>query len=368
MKIYCIAKNLKEALIVAERNTAKNQTLPILGSILLETQENNKIKIKATNLETAIEITIPAKVEKQGVVAVPAKNLSSFVSNISSEEGITIQNQNDNVYVKTSKTQTVIKGYKNEDFPLFPKVSETVSINFNGESLKEALSSVVIACSMSDIKPELSSVLLRIFKNTIKFTATDSFRLAEKTITSKNNYLDKSFSILLPQKSIMEILKIINSGDVICGFNKNQLILTSGNIKFITRLIDGVFPEYDQIIPKEFKTSVLASNSDFVYSLKLSSVFVGRLNDVSLKFDPQKKTSSFYTSNADIGEHNSEIECEVKGDEVKAKYNWRYLFDGISQIKSEHITLGLNGDQAPLVVRGKGDGSFLYLVMPLRGV
>ena len=90
MKINCVAKNLKEALVIAERNTAKNQTLPILGSLLLETQENNKIKIKATNLETAIEITIPAKVEKQGVVAVPAKNLSSFVSNISSEEGMKI--------------------------------------------------------------------------------------------------------------------------------------------------------------------------------------------------------------------------------------------------------------------------------------
>lgn len=368
MKINCITKNLKDALIISERNTAKNQTLPILGSLLLEAGENNKIRIKATNLETAVEIIIPAKVEKQGLVVVPAKNLSSFISNISPEENISIQNQNDNIFVKTSKTQTVIKGYKSEDFPLFPKINEVVSVNFSGEELKNALSSVVIACSVSDIKPELSSVFMRIFKNTVKFTATDSFRLAEKTITSKNNYLDKSFSILIPQKSVIEMLKIIGNENIVLGFNKNQLVLSTGNIKFITRLIDGVFPEYDQIIPKDFKTSVLAANSDFVYSLKLASVFVGRLNDVSLKFDPQKKISSFYTSNADIGEHNSEIDCEVKGDEVKAKYNWKYLFDGISQIKSEHIALGLNSDQAPLVLRGKGDGSFLYLIMPLRGV
>ena len=190
----------------------------------------------------------------------------------------------------------------------------------------------------------------------------------EKTIISKNNYLDKSFSILLPQKSVVEILRLIGTDEVVCGFNKNQLILSSGNIKFITRLVDGVFPEYDQIIPKEFKTSVLAANSDFVYSLKLASVFAGRLNDVSLKFDPQKKLSSFFTSNSEVGEHNSEIDCEVNGEEVKAKYNWRYLFDGLSQIKSEHVSLGLNGDQAPLVLRGKGDSSFLYLVMPLRGI
>lgn len=368
MKIYCLSKNLKDSLVIAERNTSKNQTLPILGSVLLEANENNKIKIKATNLETAVEVILPAKVEKQGIVVVPAKSLNSFISNISPEENISIQNQNNNIYVKTQKTQTVIKGYKNEDFPIFPKVTEIVSLNFNGESLKEALFSVVSACSMSDIKPELSSVYIRIFKNTIKFTATDSFRLAEKTITSKNNYLDKSFSILLPQKSVAEILKLLGNGDAVCMFNKNQLVLNTGNVKFITRLVDGVFPEYDQIIPKEFKTSVLAANSDFVYSLKLASVFVGRLNDVSLKFDPQKKISSFYASNADVGEHNSEIDCEIKGDEVKVKYNWKYLFDGVSQIKSEHIMIGLNGDQAPLVFRGKGDGSFLYLVMPLRGI
>ncbi len=368
MKINCIGKNLKEAVLIAERNTTKNQTLPVLGSILIETSSGNKLKIKATNLETAIEIIIPSKIEKEGSVVVPGKSLSSFLSNIL-EENIIIQNQNDNIYIKTPKTETVIKGYKKEEFPIFPKVGQMESIVLNSSDLKNAFLSVVVACSVSDIKPELSSVFFKIFKNTIKFASTDSFRLAEKTIISKNNYLDRVFSILIPQKSVVEIIKLLQDDEnTNLNFNKNQLVLESGNIKFFSRLIDGVFPEYDQIIPKSFKTESLIKNEDFLNSLKLASIFAGRLNDVSLDFDIKEKIIKFNTSNSDIGEHNSQVQTELSGEDLKAKYNWKYLLDGVFQIKSDYISLGLNGEQSPMVIKGKGDNSFLYLVMPMRGI
>lgn len=368
MKIVCNTKILKEAVLIAERNTSKNQILQILGSILLEANSQNKLKIKATNLEIAIEVTIPAKIESQGSVVLPAKNLNTFISNIS-EESLTIQNQNNNIFIKTHSIETVLKGLNSEDFPLFPKTGEIVSVNFNGSELKDALSSVVVSSSLSDIKPELASVYLRFFKNSVKFAATDSFRLAEKIIVSKENYSDNMAAILIPQKSVIEMLKIIPEEEKISvGFNKNFLVLDTGSVKLISRLIDGVFPDYDQIIPKNFKTNVLIKNEDFVRSVKIASALSGRLNDITLKFNPIKKTVSFYTSNSDVGEHNSEIESEVSGDEVKVKYNWKYLFDGASQIKSEYLSLGLNGDNLPMVLKGKGDNSFLYLAMPMRGI
>lgn len=368
MKIICNTKILKDAILIAERNTSKNQTLQILNSLFLETNTQNKLKIKATNLEVAVEIIIPVKIENQGSVVLPAKNLSMFISNIS-EENLTIQNQNNNVFIKTKNTETVLKGLSSEDFPLFPKTGEVISVNFNGFELKDVLSSVVMSSSLSDIKPELASVYLRFFKNSVKFAATDSFRLAEKILVSKENYSDKMASILIPQKSVIEILKIIPDEEKIkIDFNKNFLVLDTGSIKLISRLVEGVFPDYDQIIPKNFKTNVLVKNEDFVRSIKIASVLSGRLSDVTLKFNPQKKSISFYTSNSDVGEHNSEIEAEVSGDEVKVKYNWKYLFDGISQIKSEYLNLGLNGDNLPMVIKSKGDSSFLYLVMPMRGM
>lgn len=368
MKITCNTKILKEGVNIAERNTSKNQILQVLGSILLETSGQNKLKIKATNLEVAIEIIIPAKIEVQGSLVLPAKNLNIFLSNIS-EEILTIQNQNNNVFIKTKSTETVLKGLNSEDFPLFPKIGEVDLISFIGNDFKESLSEVVVSSSLSDIKPELGSVCLKFFKNSVKFAATDSFRLAEKTLVSKENYSDKMSSILIPQKSIIEIIKIIPEEEKInIEFNKNFIILDTGSIKFVSRLVEGVFPDYEQIIPKNFKTNVLIKNEDFIRSIKIASALSGRLSDITLTFNPSKKSISFYTSNSDVGEHNSEIEAEVSGEEVKVKYNWKYLFDGVSQIKSEYLSLGLNGDGLPMVIKGKGDNSFLYLIMPMRGV
>lgn len=367
MKIICNTKILKDAVSSAERNTSKNQTLQILASLLLEASSQNKLKIKATNLETAIEITIPAKVEKEGLLVLPAKNINMFVSNIH-DENLTIQNQNNNVFIKTKTTETVLKGLNSEDFPLFPKTGDLVFVNFQGLDLKDALSSVVSSSSLSDIKPELASVCLRFFKNSVKFAATDSFRLSEKTIISKENYSDKMSSVLIPQKSIIEILRILPEEKVQIGFNRNFLSMDTGYTKLTSRLIEGVFPDYEQVIPKNFKTNVLVKSEDFLQSIKTASSLSGKLNDITLKFNPLKKSISFYTSNSDIGEHNSELEAEHQGEEVKVKYNWKYIFDGVSQIKSEYLELGLNGDSLPMVIKGKGDNSFLYLAMPMRGV
>jgi len=368
MKIICNTKELKEAVSAAERNTSKNQTLQVLGSLLLETNGQNKLKIKATNLELAIEITIPAKVETQGSLVLPAKNLNMLLSNIS-EESLTIQNQNNNVFIKTKNTETVLKGLNSEDFPLFPKTGDLIFMDFDASDFREVLANVVVSSSLSDIKPELASIYLRFFKNSVKFAATDSFRLAEKVLISKENYSDKMSSILIPQKSVIEIIRVIpEDGKTKFGFNKNFLVLDTSSIKLISRLVDGVFPDYDQIIPKNFKTNVLVKNEDFIRAIKIASALSGRLNDVTLQFNPQKKSISFFTSNSDVGEHNSEVESEVSGEEVKVKYNWRYLLDGVSQIKSEYLNIGLNGDSLPMVVKGKGDSSFLYLIMPMRGI
>lgn len=367
MKVICNTKVLKEAVMIAERNTSKNQTLQVLSCLFIEASEQNKLKIKSTNLEIAVEINIPAKIESIGSIVLPAKNLSMFISNIS-EENIAIQNQNNNIFIKTKSTQTVLKGLNTEDFPLFPKIGEITPVLFDGLEIKDSLSNVVVSSSLSDIKPELASIYLRFFKNSVKFAATDSFRLAEKTMVSKENYSDKMSSILIPQKSVSEIVRIIQQDKITIGFNKNFLVLDTGQVKFISRLVDGVFPDYDQIIPKNFKTNVLVKNEDFVRSIKIASALSGRLNEITLKFNPQKNLISFYTSNSDVGEHNSDVEAEITGEEVKVKYNWKYLFDGVSQVKSDYLSLGLNGDNLPMIIKGKGDNSFLYLAMPMRGI
>lgn len=366
MKLQCMNHNLKDAVVIAERSTSKNQTLPILNSLLIDA-EKDKIKIKATNLETAIEIIVPGKIFEQGSVVVPAKILSSFLSNTNFEQ-VTFQTNKNNLFIKTDATETVIQGYQLDDFPIFPQINAQEKFIVPASELKHGISSVAITASHSDIKPELSSVFFNVFKNTIKIAATDSFRLAEKIIISKNIQQEKSIYFLIPQKGAQEILKLLNEDEnVEFGVNKNQIILKNKNFTFISRLTDGKFPEYEQILPKTFKTTAIVKKSDISSHIKLAGVFVGKLNDICLTFDPTKKSIIIKASNSDVGEHSSQINAIVQGDNISSKFNERYLSDGISQINSEYIEFDLNTQDSPLLIKGKGDNSYFYLLMPMRG-
>ena len=377
MKLTCVGKYLKDAIVVAERNTSKNQTLPVLNSVFLEAK-NNDLTIRATNLETAVEIKIPCKVELAGITVISGKILSAFLSQIS-DETIQLQNQKNNLFIKTKKTQTTLRGYGADDFPLFPSIESIFSFSLPSQELRQGLEHVSIAASNSDIKPELSSICFKILKNTLKLAATDSFRLAEKTILFQKLNTEKSITLLVPGGSVLELLRlldlpkesIVSLGDekeVSIVSNKNQIIFQNSRIRFISRLTEGSFPDYEQIIPKNFKAEALIKQKDLINQIKLASVFVGRLQDIILILQPKNKKLLFQVSNPDIGEHESELEISVNGEENSAKFNWKYLFDGINHVSTEYVVLGFNGDQSPLMIKGKGDTSYYYLAMPMRGM
>lgn len=366
MKIQCLNQNLKDAVLISERSSSKNQTLPILNSLFFGV-EKDKIKIRATNLETAIELQISGKIIESGSVVVPAKTLGLFLSNLNDEQ-LTIESQKNNLVIKTKTTNTVIRGFAPEDFPIFPKIEPQEKFFLPSSELASGVASVAIAISPNDTKPELNSMFFKIFKNTIKIAATDSFRLAEKIITSKNIALEKMISFLVPQKSVLEILKIINKEENIeLGINKNHLILCAANIKFISRLTDGIFPDYEQIMPKNFKTTAFINKADAVHNLKLAGVFVGKLNDIALNFNKDENVVYISSVSGEVGEHNANIKASMRGESVSAKFNLRYVLDGVSQINQEYVAFNLNNQDLPMLIKGKNDNSYSYVVMPMRG-
>jgi DNA polymerase-3 subunit beta len=377
MKITCQTKLLKEAIFITERNIGKNQTLPILQAILFSA-EKGSVLIRATNLETAVEVSIPCKVEEGGSLVVSAKIISSFLSQII-DESVSIQSKSDNIFIKTLSTETTIRGYATDDFPLFPIVDHKYELSLVVSDIKESLQAVAISMSSSDMKPELASVYMKIFKNTITFAATDSFRLSEKKLTLKNvNFKDEVF-VLIPYSSVLELLRILDisqqSESLLGGFdegvdfyfNKHQLVMKSKYIRFISRLIEGNFPDYEQIIPKQVKTEVVVKKQDILRSLKLASILSGRLHEVIMSFSSKKK-AILKTSSQETGEHVSEIEATVNGEDITVKFNWKYLIDGISQVRSEYATFAFNGDQAPITIKSKGDTSYIYIAMPMRNM
>lgn len=378
MKISCIGKYIREAVSIADRVTTKTQSLPVLNSICIEAAKNELI-IRSTNLETAIEIKIPAKVEQSGTLVVSGKTLGAFLSHLVNET-VFFENQKENLFIKTDKTQTTLRGFSSEEFPLFPKIEPTISFTIPTEELRMGIHRAIVAVSTSDIKPELASISWKLFKNTGKFSATDSFRLSEHTILSKKISFDSDISFLLPSPAAHELVRLLenntkgdtislsNEKDVMIELNKNQIVIYNKSIRFISRLTEGVFPDYEQIIPKKFSTEIIIAKDLLLQHIRFASVFVGKLNDITLSFEPQKKHVTIQASNPDVGDHMAHMEASLQGDEGNAKFNWRYLYDGINNIPTEYVTLGFNGDQSPLLIKGKGDQSYLYLAMPLKGL
>lgn len=364
MNIECIKEKLSLALSKAERVTSKNITLPVLSCVLLEAKDSN-LKIKATNLDLGIEINIPVKVIKPGKVAVSGSILNNFISNVV-DNNIILEEESGNLKVKTKHSQSVIKSFPTEDFPNIPKITNGKSFTFNSPSLIKGFKSVMYSSSVSTIRPVLSSILLSSEEDSVIFVATDSFRLSEKKVSTKKQ---KEFSqILIPFKNVSEIIRIIEgiNDDLSVNLNENQISFTHNGLYLTSRVIDGNFPDYKQIIPSDVKTEVTLLKQDLLSGLRISNIFSDKFSQVVFNVLPKDKTLKITTKNNDVGENVNSIDAVIKGDSLTISFNYKYIMDCFQSIESDSITLFFSDINKPMVVRGVGDKSFLYLVMPMN--
>jgi len=216
------------------------------------------------------------------------------------------------------------------------------------------------------MKPELSSVYIYSEDKTLIFAATDSFRLAEKRINIKNN-LDFE-TLLLPVKNIPEIIKILDeiNDDVSVVVNKNQISFSWNGINLVSRVIDGIFPDYKQIIPKEHKTEAIILKQDIINTLKLASVFSDKFNQIHFHVDPKGKNLEVTTKNSDVGESMNKIEAKLTGESIDINVVYKYISDSFQSIEADSLSVQFNGLGRPIIVQGVGDKTFLYLVMPMN--
>lgn len=368
MKLECLKDKLKEAVNLVEKISGRNLTLPILSAILLEAK-NKTLVIRATNLEVGIEIEVPAKIEASGMVAVNASILANYLNNLTKEEKITIELVNDNLKLSTDSTSTLIKSLIVEDFPIIPKIDQEYGFEIKANKLVEGLKSVVFASALSDIKPEISSVYLYNHnQEELVFVATDSFRLAEKKVVV-SLVGKEEISLIIPFKNINELIRVADSlGDnqVLISFNKNQLALNTDNTYLTLRIIDGVYPDYKQIIPTKFKTELNIKKDDLIGLLKLSTIFSDRFNQIDLTLKPESNTLEIMSHNQEVGENNSSLVIKIKGEPLQISFNAKYLIDCLNSFTEQIINLRFTEAGRPLMVEGVSDNSFSYLVMPIN--
>lgn len=362
MKLECSVEKIKNAISQAERITGKNLTLPVLNSILI-IASNKSLKFRSTNLSLGVEIEIPAKIEKEGILAISGTVLNAVFSNVSKNENVLLEKQGENLLIKTKKSQIKLKTQPHEDFPTIPAV---VGATFEIESKKliDGVKAVYYSSSVSDIKPEISSVFIYTEEDGIIFVSTDSFRLAEKKIKAKGP--EEILGILIPFKNIIEILKIFGEvqGSIRVCFNKNQISFSSDNIYLTSRVIDGIFPDYRQIIPKKSSTEIVVFKQDLLNALKLSNIFSDKFNQITLKVLPKEKVLELSSANNDVGENKTYLDAVINGENTELSFNYKYFLDCFQSIVTDSVSIKLSGNSSPIVVSPVSDTSFTYLIMP----
>jgi DNA polymerase-3 subunit beta len=365
MKAECIKEKFQFAVTKTEKVTGKNMTLPVLGCILIEAKDNALI-LRSTNLDLGIEVRVPAKVSKAGLVAVPGQVLNGFLSNLSDDGSVLLEEREGNLYIESSGSHAVIKSLPTDDFPTIPKITDGKEYEISSLDFTEGLKSVWYSASTSSVKPELSSVYIYSDGEGLVFVATDSFRLAEKKVRVKK--IEDFGQVLIPFKNVADILKIIgDEKDILTvNFTKNQVSFKYRDVYLVSRVIDGLFPDYKQIIPKEFKTEVIVLKKDLLNVLKMSNIFTDSFNQMNIKVAPENKILEFKTKNSSVGENINRMSATITGEPIEINFNHKYIVDCFQSVNSDSLTLSFNGLNKPLLIKGVSDKTFTYLVMPMN--
>lgn len=365
MKIECDKFKIEPVIQKVAKLANKHLTLPVLACIYFEALEDNKLILKSTNLDIGVEMEIRVKVIEKGTLAVPAAVIQSVLSSIK-EDKLILETKENNLKISSSKNSVVIKCMPADDFPSIPRLDDSKSIKINSKDLISGFKSVWYSASNSNIKPELSSVYIFKEGDNLVFVSTDSFRLAEKKVAVKSS-IDFP-QTLIPFRNVAEIIKLFDdySSEINIVFEKNQAAFITADTYLVSRLIDGSFPDYRQIIPKSFAASATILKNDLINSIKTSNIFSDSLNQVKIKVDVKGKSLGIESKNNDIGESKEVISASISGDDLELNFNNKYITDCLQSIPSESLALSFGGAGKPLMMSGATDKSFLYIVMPMN--
>lgn len=373
MKLSILKENFLAGLNAVNRATSRSITLPILNNILLSA-EKNFLKLSATDLELGIKYWALSKVEKEGAITIPAKFLISLIGFIPDKK-INLEVKNDVLFLEGKNYKNQIKGLKAEEFPIVPEVESDKVLEMNAQVLSEGLSQIIDTASPSQTRPEISGVYFSLTEGLMEMAATDSFRLAEKKVFLTKSSFTQNISLIVLQKTIREVINVFgeSSGKLKIYFSPNQIMFESKmtetphpQIQIVSRLIEGEYPNYKEIVPKGFKTQLILQKQDFLSQIKAASLFSGKINEIKLKIDPSQEVLEIFAQNPDLGQSKSRIEGKMKGDKIETSFNYRFLIGGLLNIKSKEVSFELNGEEGPGVLKPTGDESFIYVVMPIK--
>jgi DNA polymerase-3 subunit beta len=336
-------------------------TLPILSNILIETQNNN-LRLTATDLDIGISCVIPVDIQEQGAITLPAKRFSDIIKELPSDKVSIITKKNNQVNIETDLCQFKIMGLAKEEFPKLPEFKDKEVIKLTQGQLKQMLNLTSFAVSIDESRYILNGILFKINKNNLTLVATDGKRLA--IVEKKLNYsLEKDVSIIVPIKTIHELNRNLKEeGELSLILGSNQVLFDLGNIIIISRLIEGEFPDYRQVVPAPSDNKVRVNRGQLLLAVKRASL-LSTPDYQAVKLEVFKNKLVISKSTPDVGESREELVVAYAGKELAIGFNPGYLIDVLKNLNDESVDLELTDTEKPGVIRING---YVYIVLPMR--
>lgn len=364
MKVTLLSENLQKKLTLANHAISPRNQLPILSSVLLETRDG-KLFISSTDLEIGIITSLPAQIEEEGSVAVPAKLFLELVNSLPQDKMI-LQTQDGSLQISSKKTKTLLQTSPKEEFPTLFEEKGELLLTFDKGKMKGIFGKIVFSSSPEATRPALSGVLIKKTEKGIVVVATDGYRLSLDEVTSgKAEGLEKG--VIIPSRIIKEAVALSESGlvNIYMSEKNNQLIFEEDETVVVGRVIDAQFPDYEKVIPTDVATKAYFDKEELLKAVKICSIFARETANI-ITFSLQKERIVVRAKTPSLGENTVEVDATLTGEENEIAFNVRYILDALANIPDSQLSFEMTGPLNPGVFRLEGDSAYLHLIMPIR--
>ena len=362
-------ENLARGLSVVSRAVSSRSTLPVLANVLLKTEDAG-LKLTATNLEIGITYWVPGKIDEDGAITVPAKLLTDLVNSLPAGDKVELDlTSGDTLHVKAGRFQTHIKGIDADEFPAIQTAGERPTTRIAQNVLRRALAEVAFAAASDEARPILTGVLARFEGDQLTLAAADNYRIAVKTVTILDAVPETS--VVIPARALNELARVLADVDdpveVVLAGGRNQVLFHLEGIDLVSRLIDGQFPNYQQVMPQSHATRAVLDREELLRAVRPAALIAHEsANIVKLQIGGDEEPGITVSANAEVGDHVGQVEAAVEGDSTTIAFNARYLADVLTNVTAEQFALELNGPLSPGVFKPIGDDQYVHVVMPVR--
>lgn len=378
MRLSCLQENLSRGLGIVGRAVGARSVLSITTHVLLTT-DNSRLKLAATNLEIAVSCWVGAKVEEEGSIAIPAGLLTDFVNSLPNEQIDMNVASAQTMEIKCARFQAHISGQNADEFPPIPQIGEGVNTQIDAQPLRNAIEQVIFAAATDDSRPVLTGTYAQFSNDKLTLVSADGFRLAVYSIPlavplSAQAGISEDTGIIIPARSLRELTRLLRDQkepiELTINPQRSQVLFRLKNAELISQLIQGTFPNYNQLIPQSYKNRAVIDVSEFLRAIKSASVFARDGGNIIRlipmpggELSPGKITISSQAE--EIGDNVGEIEARIEGEESKIAFNSKYLMDLFSVLDEEQIALETTDPSSPGVFRPLGEGEWVQVIMPM---